>query len=449
MPLAALALMAIPARQIEVASQTDIRPLTIEDAISKVYVRPGRIVSVGDLDGDGGPEIALASVAGNEFAIQAWSACEGRLVRTLWRGWVPGVSSSELPWDAGGDLDADGILDVVVGSPYEIHAKGRTGTVLVTSGASGALLRLHVAPEGMAAFGCSVAFAGDIDGDGHDDIIVGCRNIVRFELLVDQLIHADPDPSVGDPIVGPGRVVAYSGRSGSELWTVQRGGSGDGFGGRLERLGDLDEDYVPDWIVESDGQSGSFAALLSGATGKELGSMPVLGQASYAGDFDGDGIPDICVGTRAGSRIVSGARRETTCQIPTLDPFSSDIALAQAVGDLDDDGYGDVAMGAPSFRLPGRRSPAGDSAVDFPGTLAEILRQPFQETASSVSSGCVVVYSGRTRAPIWGCIGRPDQHDQLGLGTAAIPDVSGDGYPDLVVAGSDRSYVLPGPGKAR
>jgi hypothetical protein len=438
------------------AHDHDIRALGLDDAISRIYVQAGRIVPVGDLDRDGAPGIAMATVDGNDFAIQVWSARDGKLVRTLWKGWVPGVSSSDLVWDAGGDVDADGVPDVVVGLPRDAAAEGGSGAVVVVSGANGALVQRLVAPAGGQSFGCSAAFAGDLDGDGLDDIVVGSRNLPpemdqgNGELQRGLLLL--PEATVDQSTLLPGRVAAYSGRSGNELWSVQRGLPGEGFGSRIQVVGDLDVDGTSDLIAESDpGPGGYRASLLSGATGSEIASISGLGRARAAGDFDGDNVPDLCFGaadvSKRGTQVISGATQEAIFRCALLDPFSGEADRAQAVGDLDGDGVDDLAIGAPSFRFPARQAHFhGDSTAS--SSLSEVLRLSAVAGSSNFESGCLVVYSGRTRAPIWGCFGRPNQNDCLGLAAAAIPDVSGDGYSDLVVAGVDKTYVFPGPGKS-
>src|SRR5262249_23251746 len=145
----------------------------------------------------------------------------------------------------------------------------------------------------------------------------------------------------------PGGVSMFSGRSGTLLWSVQRGAPGEGFGSRLQVLGDLDHDGAADWIVESDPyRSQSRPALLSGASGAELGAIPVWGRAYSAGDFDGDGVSDLCIAVRdvrpRGTHLISGATLKEICILGQLDPLSGDADLAQSVGDLDGDGVDDL-----------------------------------------------------------------------------------------------------------
>jgi len=81
-------------------------------------------------------------------------------------------------------------------------------------------------------------------------------------------------------------------------------------------------------------------------------------------------------------------------------------------------------------------------------TLAEALASRVDDLPwSSRQSGCAVVYSSRTREPVWGAFGAPNSSNGLGLGMRAVEDVSGDGLPDLVVSDAEAAYVFAGPGR--
>jgi hypothetical protein len=82
-------------------------------------------------------------------------------------------------------------------------------------------------------------------------------------------------------------------------------------------------------------------------------------------------------------------------------------------------------------------------------TLAEAVRLRSAPSSLAHESGCVLVYSGRTREVLWGLWCRPGTMDGVGFHVAAVRDVSGDGYADLVVTDSDGASVFAGPGRAR
>ena len=69
-----------------------------------------------------------------------------------------------------GDVNSDGYVDVIVGAPDF----GTLGCAIVQSGADGSTLHTFLGVDDGGRFGFSVAGAGDVDNDGHADLIVGC-----------------------------------------------------------------------------------------------------------------------------------------------------------------------------------------------------------------------------------------------------------------------------------
>ncbi|MCK6530357.1 integrin alpha [Myxococcota bacterium] len=208
-----------------------------------------------------------------------------------------------------GDVDGDGNPDVIVGAPGSgslYPDPGVQPTVYVVSGPFSGTMQLGSAtavllgdPNGAA--GTSVALAGDVDGDGRDDFLVG-----------------DPDLSVDHSEKGAAYLVpgSVSGTRDIEDVAVRFPGTSlwDGTGYAVAPAGDLDGDGTADVWVGAPGAEWPSASVgvAWGMSGASTGDVPVesalaiapggVAYSSHAGslaggaDVDGDGQPDLVVG---------------------------------------------------------------------------------------------------------------------------------------------------------
>jgi hypothetical protein len=196
------------------------------------------VAGLGDLDGDGIPEIAIgtpyASVGGNIGVgnVAVRSGATGELIY-LFEGQAVG---DFLGWSVAGvgDLDGDGVSDVLLGAPNASPSGlAQAGIVEVRSGATGALLYRIEGVERSAYFGKAIASVGDIDGDGIDDFVVGA-----------------PDASP-DGRSQAGSAFLFSGVNGRLLHRFDGGAAFDEFGASVAGGGDVDGDGTGDIAIGS------------------------------------------------------------------------------------------------------------------------------------------------------------------------------------------------------
>ncbi|MDA1114808.1 MAG: FG-GAP-like repeat-containing protein, partial [Planctomycetota bacterium] len=190
-----------------------------------------------------------------------------------------------------GDVDGDGFDDLIVGALLaDPGGLTEAGSAFVYSGATGSLIWQFDGQVSLDKLGFSVSGAGDVDGDGFDDLIVGAP--------------------VADPggLSNAGSAYVYSGATGNLIWQFDGQASGDFLGHSVSGAGDVDGDGFDDLIVgASSADPGGLtdagsAYVYSGATGSLIWQFD--GQAwvdqlgisvSGIGDVDGDGFDDVIV----------------------------------------------------------------------------------------------------------------------------------------------------------
>lgn len=193
------------------------------------------IANCGDFDGDGTDDLAVGfpnrpNTNGGIGEVRIWSFSSIPWPNVIT---IPGQSNSDRFGAAvagAGDLDADGLDDLIVGDPdHDTGIDIDAGRVQTLTGPIGQPYTSVIGVTGNQHLGTAVAGIGDLDGDGHGDVAYGSPQ------------------SVGSTAAA--RVTIRSGRTWSTLGTILDTTTASGFGTVVSPAGDIDGDNLVDILV--------------------------------------------------------------------------------------------------------------------------------------------------------------------------------------------------------
>ena len=326
----------------------------------------------------------------------------------LGAGLTVGVSAQSVLWETAGpqfdygaattsvgDIDGDGVPDVVVGTPS-------INTIEWLSGADGAVIRSQTGQDA-SRFGAALAGVGDVNGDGVPDLAVGAP---RAEALNGES--------------GGGALFVLSGSDGSTIWSDQGSELFDAMGSAVVALGDINLDGRGDVAYAADlFPSTQICKVAAGHNGTPLAfvlnvqlDLPFSDDLAGGADVDGDGIPDLAVAGRSPTALT------------TLDVYSG----------------ASLAAGLPD-RLFQVEAPSGGFRTDFCDVdgdgVAEVLLGDPSEYPNGVQGRVLVLDAEGKVLDEWN--GKPGQR-LFGIGVRTLGDADGDGRDDVAV----RAYPIDG-----
>ena len=335
----------------------------------------GSVSNAGDINGDGFDDLLIGAIGGDgnsnstlnpgetyvvfggtnisssgNFELSELNGNNGFVLNGIDVGDSSGSSVSNA-----GDVNGDGFDDIIVGAPnadsnslmfagesYVVFggsSVGNTGTVELAelNGQNGFLIR-GVGVNEYERTGNSVSNAGDINGDGFDDLIISSpvADVYNYGLLEKTYVV------FGGSSVGNTGSLELSNLNGSNGFVINGVDPGDGLGASVSNVGDINNDGIDDIII--------------GASSAKLNNEDSAGEAYIV--FGG-----INIGA-SGSLNLSNLNGQNGFLVQAV---SGDELLGNSVsnaGDINDDGIDDIIIGARRAD-PNGRNRAGQSYVIF------------------------------------------------------------------------------------
>ena len=388
----------------------------------------------GDVNGDGYSDV-LVSVYNNVFGVSK----DGRV--QLFLGTGNGIGSAATWTSEGkggtnygesigsaGDVNGDGYFDVVVGAPRFSNGEENEGAVFVYYGSPSGLDTspswIMEGNQAHAFFGASVSTAGDVNKDGYADVVVGASYYDEGE-------------------TNEGKIFVYlgsaSGLAKTPYFTAQSDQVNAFFGKSVSSAGDVNHDGFGDIVVGAPGYDhgqtnegraylylGTYGGMTQAAawTGESNQADASFGNSvACAGDLNGDGFSDVVIGANRFDDKMSNVGK-LYVYMGSANGFSL---------------YPDWTM--TGNQIDGNLGISVNAAGDINGDgYGELIAGAYSNNVQDPIGNVFIYYGSRTGVSTNSIILTKHNYPgvNLGLSVATAGDINGDGYADIM-AGVSQS----------
>jgi len=317
-----------------------------------------------DINNDGSSDYIAAGIYHNAATgiswarVYAYSGFTGNIM-FIWENAFADFGD-RLTVAIAGDINSDGFPDLLLGAPLaSANGNNHCGAAVLVSGSTGETLKLWYGNRAGALFGASVAGVDDVDRNGFRDVIIGA-----------------PGTWIGKPNVGAAYVFSGSWNGnpnfGQHLYTFNGVHSNSAFGTRVAAADDVNRDGYPDILISAPGYDSAHGRsypgtvdVYSGLDGSPMAHFQGQYRGQHfgfsiagVGDIDRDGYPDIAVGlpafkndpvlSQGGVVVFSGLTNSVIRYYQSHEMGDGFGASISPVGDTNGDFWPDVFIGAPS-----------------------------------------------------------------------------------------------------
>ncbi|MBK8381376.1 MAG: FG-GAP repeat protein [Ignavibacteria bacterium] len=367
------------------------------------------VSSAGDVNGDGYSDVIVGAYGYSSSTGRAYIFYGGLIMNTVADVTMTGESAGDFfgfSVSSAGDVNGDGYSDVIVGARWYSSANGKAYIYFGGASMNNTADVIMTGESISDSFGVSVSSAGDVNGDGYSDVIVGAHGYYIGEGIGRAYVYfggASMNNAADVTITGE-TASNYFGYSVSSAGDINGDGYSDVIVGAFKYSSDIGRAYI---YFGGASMNNTADVTMTGETAGDAFGYPV----SSAGDVNGDGYSDVIVGAHGYSSLTGrayiyfgGAAMNNIADVTMTGETASNYFgfSVSSAGDLNCDGYSDVIVGARGYSTN-----TGRAYMFFGGV--------------SMNNIADVTMTGETT------------DNYFGNSVSSAGDVNGDGYSDVIV----------------